>query len=80
VKWEGAGESAVGQLVIYDGPAGSHKNRSELTGLLNQLYEAQPAPADVAGFLKERGSVDATEVLSIPKGFNGMDASFLKRH
>jgi len=64
VKWEGAGQVAVGKLVIYDGSPDAQKSLIELTALLNVLYEAQPAPVDVATFLKERGFVDATEVLS----------------
>ena len=64
VKWEGAGQAAVGKLVIYDGSPDAQKSLNELTALLNVLYEAQPAPADVAAFLKERGSIDAAEVLS----------------
>jgi len=64
VKWEGAGQSAVGKLVIYDGSADAQKSLNELTALLTALYETQPAPADVADFLKERGFVDAAEVLA----------------
>jgi hypothetical protein len=48
--------------VIYDGSADAQKSLNELTALLTALYETQPAPADVADFLKERGFVDAAEV------------------
>lgn len=64
VKWEGAGQAAVGKLVIYDGSPDAQKSLNELTSLLNVLCEAQPAPADVAAFLKERGFVDAAGVLT----------------
>jgi hypothetical protein len=64
VKWEGAGQSAVGKLVIYDGSTDAQKSLNELTALLTALYETQPAPADVADFLKERGFVDAAGVLA----------------
>jgi len=64
VKWQGAGETAIGQLVIYDGSANARDNLNELTTALNALYDAQPAPADVAAFLKERGFVDAAAALA----------------
>ena len=67
VKWEGAGQAAVGKLVIYDGSPNAQKSLTELTALLNVLYEAQPTPVDVAAFLKERGFVGAAEVLSPPR-------------
>lgn len=67
MKWEGAGQAAVGNLVIYDGSPNAQKSLTELTALLNVLYEAQPTPVDVAAFLKERGFVDAAEVLSPPR-------------
>ena len=59
VKWQGAGETAIGQFVIYDGSANARDNLNELTSALNALYDAQPAPADVSAFLKERGFLDA---------------------
>jgi hypothetical protein len=31
---------------------------------IDVLYETQPAPADVTDFLKERGFVDAADVLA----------------
>jgi len=64
VKWEGEGQTAVGKLVIYDGSSDAQKSLDVLTALLNALYEAKPAPADVAAFLKERGFVDAAKVLA----------------
>jgi hypothetical protein len=64
VKWAGAGQCAVGKLVIYDGSTNAQKSLNELTALLTALYETQPAPVDVADFLKERGFVDAAEVLA----------------
>jgi hypothetical protein len=64
VKWEGAGQSAVGKLVIYDGSTNAQKSLNELTALLTAMYETQPAPPDVADFLKERGFVDAAELLA----------------
>jgi hypothetical protein len=67
VKWEGEGQTAVGKLVIYDGSPDAQKSLNELTALLNALYEAQPAPADVAAFLKERGIIDAAKVLAVPR-------------
>jgi len=67
VKWEGAGQNAVGKLVIYDGSPDAQKSLNELTSLLNVLYETQPAPADVAAFLKERGFVDAAGVITMPR-------------
>jgi hypothetical protein len=67
VKWEGEGQTAVGKLVIYDGSPDAQKSLNELTALLNALYEAQPAPADVAAFLNERGFVDAAKVLAAPR-------------
>ena len=54
-----AGETAIGQLVIYDGSTNARDNPNELTTALNALYGVQPAPVDVAAFLKERGFVDA---------------------
>jgi hypothetical protein len=50
--------------VIYDGSTNAQKSLNELTALLTALYETQPAPADVAHFLKERGFVDAAVVLA----------------
>jgi hypothetical protein len=64
MKWEGEGQTAVGKLVIYDGSPDTQKSLNELTTLLNALYEAQSAPADVAAFLKERGFVDAANALA----------------
>lgn len=67
VKWEGAGQTAIGKLVIYDGSPDAKASLAELTFLLNALYETQPAPADVAAFLKERGFVDAAGVPAKPR-------------
>jgi hypothetical protein len=64
VKWEGEGQTAVGKLVIYNGSLDAQKSLNELTALLKAPYEAQPAPADVVAFLKERGFVDAAKVLT----------------
>lgn len=64
VKWQGAGESAIGQLVIYDGSTNARESLNELTTALTALYDAQPAPADVAAILKERGFVDAAGALA----------------
>ena len=67
VKWQVSGETAIGQLVIYDGSTNARDNLNELTTALNALYDAQPAPADVAAFLKERGFVDAAGTLAAPR-------------
>jgi len=38
-----------------------------LTALLIELSKAQPAPSNVAAILKQRGFLDATGVLLVPK-------------
>lgn len=63
----GAGETAIKQLVIYDGSTNARDNLTELTTALNALFGAQPAPADVAAFLKEGGFVNAAGALDPPR-------------
>ena len=53
--------------MIYDGSTNARDNLNELTTALNALYDAQPAPADVAAFLMERGFVDAAGALGAPR-------------
>lgn len=63
MSWEGAGQGTVGKLVIYDSSVDARERLIELSTLLNTLCETHPAPADVAGFLKSSGFVDAAELL-----------------
>lgn len=64
VSWEGAGQGTVGKLVVYDGSEDARGQLIELSSVLNTLCETHPAPADVTGYLKARGFVDAAEGLA----------------